>query len=67
MEKKSYWIKKKVLAESFQDALKREKNGEIIDVWTDPDEKFNTSAIGFNYGMDEDRRGVGSDRLPRSK
>lgn len=42
--RQTFFIKKRIEADSIADAIKRERSGLITDVWTD---KVEVSAIGF--------------------
>ena len=42
-----YFIKKSIEAKNPMDALKRERDAEITDVWKDDESKQLTSVIGF--------------------
>lgn len=58
MHPKTYFIKKQILASSPKDALNREKQAEITDVWREQEEEEkggSYQAIGFSiYDDDED-------------
>jgi len=52
---KRYFIKKEIVAKSAIDALKKEKSGEIVEIWME-DQKSNNQlspAIGFDAYIEE--------------